>query len=109
MENLLPGSKDWLRNSGPYFQDPQVLNNQAEPRGLRPHLVDHVFTRDGNIVGRSTLLDLGIHGFVGVKGLVLDLDSCFFCKLSQEFRIDIVSPVVDNQFLTISAIDLLSR
>ena len=63
------------------------------------HLGNHIFTGNGDVVGCAALLYFRIHGFIGVKGIVLDLDTSFFSKLSQQLRIDIVTPVVNDQLI----------
>ena len=68
------------------------------------HLSNHVFTRYSNIVGGSPLLDLGVHGFVGIKGIILHLNSGFFCEFLEQVWIDIISPVVDDQLVAILGI-----
>ena len=68
------------------------------------HLGNHVFTRNGNIVGRAPLFDLGVHGFIGIKGIILHLNPCLFGEFLEQFRINIISPVVDDQLVTILGI-----
>ena len=50
------------------------------------------------------MLDLGVHGFVGIKGIILYLNSRLFGKFLEQFWIDIISPVVDDQLVTIFGI-----
>ena len=68
------------------------------------HLGNHIFTGNSNVVGCAALLHFRIHGFIGVKGIVLDLDTSFLSKLSQQLRIDIVTPVVNDQLIALLAL-----
>jgi len=92
--------KFWINIFHPFDLRLVQLFNQM----LIHHLGNHVFTRNRNIVGGSPLLDLGVHGFVGIKGIILHLNSCFFGEFLEQFWIDIISPVVDDQLVTILGI-----
>ena len=68
------------------------------------HLGNHIFTGNSNVVGCAALLHFCIHGFIRVKGIVLDLDTSFLSKLSQQLRINIVTPVVNDQLIALLAL-----
>ncbi|MNW06046.1 hypothetical protein D3C71_2023880 [compost metagenome] len=69
---------------------------QRKQQLLLHHLVDGIVGGDRHVEGGAALGNLRQHGFVGIEGLVDDLDPRFGLKLVQKRRIDIIAPVVDG-------------
>ena len=52
--------------------------------------LNHIFRRNGNIIGCTTLLNFCIHSFIRIKGFVIDFITCFSFKFLNQGRIYIV-------------------
>jgi hypothetical protein len=71
---------------------------QLQQKVVVQHLLDHIFRRTDHIPVGGAVGDDGIHVFVGVIGLVVDLDAGLFFKHTDDIFIDIFSPVVNIHF-----------
>lgn len=64
---------------------------------LLPHLIDHIFRWNSNIVRCSALLNLGQHRFIGVKGFIDDFNAGLLFKAFNQIRVNIISPVINGE------------
>ena len=72
---------------------------QLHQKVFLDHLINGVVRRYSDVVSRTTLLNFSIHSFVRIKGFILDFYSCLFSELGQEIRVNVVTPIINNQFV----------
>ncbi len=73
-----------------------IVNFQKQ--AIVQHFLDHIFRRTDHIPVCRAVGDDGIHVFVGVKSLVIDLDTGLFFKHVNDVFINVFTPVIDIYF-----------
>ena len=61
------------------------------------HFLDHIIGWTDDVIDDCSGLYLRVHNLIGLKFIVNNGDAGFFLKLIQNIRINVFSPVVDDQ------------